>query len=58
MDLLDESKCIDDLGQVLARDAQPLAVAEPDSDENRVKFLELLARDILPHFHPAAKFHP
>ena len=57
MDLLDESESVDHFGQVLTRNAEPLAVAEADSDKNGVETFELFARHIFSHFHSAAKLH-
>ena len=42
VDLLNESERVDDLGQIFARNAQSLAVAETDADENGVEFFRAL----------------
>ena len=58
VNLLDESERVDHLGKVFAGNAQPLAIAEPDADEDRVEVCSSSAAlEIAPDLDAATEFH-
>jgi hypothetical protein len=58
VDQLDEVQRLEHLGQVLARDAQPIGAAQPDAHEHGVELLLQLADgEVLADLDPAADLH-